>query len=81
MYLLHAEDLVHDRIAGLRREAAASHRSPRAHRSDPPELPPVRTPRLIVGRLIVRRLIEAAGNVADLLTAGGIAARPSGSRL
>jgi hypothetical protein len=52
MYLLHAEDLVHDRIADLHREAAASHLAPRAHRSDPPELPPVPTPRLIVGRLL-----------------------------
>ena len=78
---LHTDQLVHDRIATLRREAAASHLRPVSHWSEPPELPPVRTPRLIVGRRVVARLIEAAGHVADALTAGGIAARPSGSRL
>ena len=81
MYLLHAEDLVRDRIASLHREAAASNRSARARRNEPPELPPIRMPRLIVGRRIVGRLIDAAAHVADLLTAGGISARPSGSRL
>ena len=81
MYMLHADDLVKDRIDSLRREAASSHLRPERHRSDPPELPPVRTPRLIVGRRFLGRLIDAAGLFADHLTAGGISVRPAGSRL
>ena len=81
MDMLHAQDLVKDRIDTLLAEAAATHLRPKRHRSDPPELPPVRTPRLIVGRRIVVRLLEAAGGLADRLTAGGISARPAGSRL
>lgn len=81
MYPLHAQDLAHDRIATLRREAAATSLLHRRQWSEPPELPPVRTPRLIVGLRMAGRLIEAASRLADRLTAGGIAARPTGSRL